>query len=141
MMDFYKLGMLEALEKFAIKMTASDLPPFSGMMDPALQKSMNQETLDLYRKMTPEARKKLNPMEQMQVGNLSADPRFAGMKAKATIQEAGPSGAQPPPLPQKAGPSVAQPPPLPQRAGPPPLPQRTTPPPLPGARPPPLPRR
>lgn len=38
MMDFYKLGMLEALEKFAIKMTASDLPPFSGMMDQNVQK-------------------------------------------------------------------------------------------------------
>lgn len=89
MMNFYKLGMLEALEKFAIRATASDLPPFSGMLDPTIQRQMNQETLDLYRKMTPEARQKLNPMEKMQVGNLSADPRFAGMKTKATVQGAG----------------------------------------------------
>jgi len=91
-MNFYKFGMLEALEKFAIRATASDLPPFSGMIDPTIQKSMNQETLDLYRKMSPEARKsQLNPMEQMQVGNLSADPRFAGMKSKATV--GAPTGA------------------------------------------------
>lgn len=104
-MNFYKLGMLEALEKFAIRATASDLPPFSGMLDPTVQKSMNQETLDLYRKMTPEARKKLNPMEQMQVGNLSADPRFAGMKSQATAQGALP-GAGMPMTPRPAAPAA-----------------------------------
>jgi len=107
-MNFYKLGMLEALEKFAIRATASDLPPFSGMMDPTVQKSMNQETLDLYRKMTPEARQKLNPMEKMQVGNLSADPRFAGMTAKATVQGAPMPAAPMGPAP--AAPAMKPPP-------------------------------
>ena len=99
-MNFYKLGMLEAFEKFAIRATASDLPPFSGMLDPSMQKQLNQETLDLYRKMPPAARKsQLNPMEQMQVGNLSADPRFAGMKSKATVgAPTGAGGPVAPPL-------------------------------------------
>lgn len=96
-MDFYKLGMLAAFEKFAIKATASDLPPFSGMLDPTIQREMNQDVLNLYRQMSPEARKRLNPMEQMQVGNLSADPRFAGMKSKVTAAPAAP--VRPPPLP------------------------------------------
>jgi hypothetical protein len=86
-MNFYKLGMLAAFEKFAIRSTASDLPPFSGMLDPSIQREMNQDVLDLYRKMSPAARGKLNPMEQMQVGNLSADPRF---KPKAIATTAPP---------------------------------------------------
>jgi len=120
-MNFYKLGMLEALEKFAIKMTASDLPPFSGMMDPKVQQSMNQDTLDLYRKMSPEARKKLNPMEQLQVGNLSADPRFtntSGTDQRETRNQMAPAAMVPgykppaaPPLPA----APALPPKLPGR--------------------------
>jgi hypothetical protein len=81
--NFYKLGMFNAFEKFAIRSTMSDQPPFSGMLDPSMQRGLNQETLDLYKKMSPEARMTLNPMEKMQVGNLSADPRFANTSAAA----------------------------------------------------------
>jgi hypothetical protein len=114
-MNFYKLGMLEALEKFAIKATASDLPPFSGMLDPTIQKQMNQETLDLYRRMSPEARKKLNPMESMQVGNLSADPRFSGMKSKATVTGAPAPGLAAPVAPAPMAAAPTRPPALPPK--------------------------